>query len=93
VDHWRNGSIRSFARLGTRHRCRTRAKLWISIRTWQSPADPHCATIRHGLEQSGTLIGQNDMLIAEHALDAMLVSDNLREFDRVAGLQMEKWVR
>ncbi len=67
----------------------------LSIRALEPPADAHYAEIRHGLEQTGSLIGQNDMLIAAHALalEAVLVTDNAREFGRVAGLQVENWVR
>ena len=38
---------------------------------------------------------QNDMLIAAHALalDAILVTDNVREFKRVKGLKIENWLR
>src|SRR5579864_298724 len=45
--------------------------------------------VRADLEAKGTPIGANDILIAAHALalGAMLVTDNLREFDRVEGLQ------
>jgi tRNA(fMet)-specific endonuclease VapC len=36
-----------------------------------------------------------DMLIAAHALalDALLVTDNEREFSRVPGLKVENWLR
>jgi tRNA(fMet)-specific endonuclease VapC len=35
-----------------------------------------------------------DLLIAAHAisLDADLVTNNLKEFDRVPGLKLENWV-
>jgi len=35
------------------------------------------------------------MLIAAHALalDAILVTDNVREFKRVKGLKIENWLR
>ena len=41
-----------------------------------------------------TPIGNNDLWIAAHAraLDATLVMNNLREFERVAGLTLENWV-
>lgn len=67
----------------------------LSIRALEAPADTHYAAIRHALELGGNLIGQNDMLIAAHALalEAVLVTDNSREFERVAGLRVENWVR
>lgn len=54
----------------------------------------HYAEIRHLLMQRGTPIGNNDLWIAAHAkaLGATLVSNNLREFERVAGLRYENWV-
>lgn len=50
--------------------------------------------IRSHLEQSGTLIGNNDLWIAAHALDLelVLVTNNLREFQRIPGLKLENWV-
>jgi tRNA(fMet)-specific endonuclease VapC len=59
-----------------------------------APADAHYADIRKTLEQSGTPIGPNDLLIAAHAraLNVTLVTDNLREFSRVPGLRVENWL-
>ena len=50
--------------------------------------------IRAELEQAGTPIGANDSWIAAHALalDAILVTDNIREFSRVSGLTVENWL-
>lgn len=49
--------------------------------------------IRAGLERSGMTIGPLDMLIAAHALSlgATLVTNNEKEFRRVAGLRCENW--
>lgn len=46
------------------------------------------------LKGAGTPIGANDLWIACHALalDATLVSNNTREFERVTGLRVENWV-
>ncbi|MBW9086679.1 type II toxin-antitoxin system VapC family toxin [Rhizobium wenxiniae] len=65
------------------------------ILPWEAPADMHYASVRHGLSRSGLLIGDMDMLIAAHALslDAVLVTDNEREFSRVSGLKVENWLR
>jgi tRNA(fMet)-specific endonuclease VapC len=51
--------------------------------------------IRAELEAKGTPIGAMDLMIAAHAkaLDATLVSNNLKEFRRVSGLRTENWVR
>lgn len=58
-------------------------------------ADIHYGRLRTDLERQGTPIGGNDMLIAAHALSlgATLVTDNVREFQRVAGLEIENWLR
>ena len=50
--------------------------------------------MRAFLEQRGTPIGPNDLLIRAHArsLDLTLVTNNRREFDRMPGLKVENWV-
>lgn len=65
------------------------------ILPWEAPADMHYASVRDGLSRSGLPIGDMDMLIAAHALslDAVLVTDNEREFSRVPGLKVENWLR
>jgi tRNA(fMet)-specific endonuclease VapC len=49
--------------------------------------------IRAGLEAMGQPIGPNDLLIAAQALSQglVLVTNNLREFQRVKGLRIESW--
>ncbi|HBI22452.1 MAG TPA: VapC toxin family PIN domain ribonuclease [Legionella sp.] len=58
-------------------------------------ADRYYGKIRFNLEQQGQIIGANDLLIAAHArsLDAVLVTDNTREFARVEGLNIENWLK
>lgn len=50
--------------------------------------------IRADLERRGQSIGSLDTMIAAHALslNATLVTNNTREFQRVNGLQLENWV-
>lgn len=50
--------------------------------------------IRADLERKGTPIGPNDLLIAAHARDLgyILVTDNVREFNRVEGLTVVNWL-
>ncbi len=50
--------------------------------------------IRAVLEKRGTPIGPLDTLIAAHALslDLTLVTNNVREFERVPDLVVENWV-
>ncbi|MFL9609392.1 PIN domain-containing protein [Methylobacillus sp. Pita2] len=54
----------------------------------------HYGRIRALLERQGTPIGANDLWIAAQALaiDATLVTDNQREFQRVPGLFLENWL-
>ncbi|WP_414527057.1 type II toxin-antitoxin system VapC family toxin [Nodularia chucula] len=51
------------------------------------------ATIRAELEKQGTPIGQIDVLIAGTAvaLEAILITHNLKEFSRVPGLAIADW--
>lgn len=54
----------------------------------------HYAKIRAFLERHGTPIGANDTWIAAQALaiNAVLVTDNEREFSRGPGLVVENWL-
>ncbi|MDZ4656331.1 MAG: type II toxin-antitoxin system VapC family toxin [Bythopirellula sp.] len=51
------------------------------------------AEIRADLTRQGQLIGPNDLLIAAicRAHDVTLVTHNVSEFNRVAGLKIEDW--
>jgi len=53
----------------------------------------HYGTIRASLEESGHPIGPMDMLIAAEAraYDLIVVTDNVREFERVPNLTVENW--
>ena len=76
-----------------------RAKLELFL-AWleTAPFDQRAATaygpLRADLESRGKPIGPLDMLIAAHALalSATLVTNNVREFKRVAGLKLENWL-
>ncbi len=50
-------------------------------------------SVRTELEVAGEVIGPYDMLIAAHALSMrlVLVTDNVREFQRVKDLEIENW--
>jgi tRNA(fMet)-specific endonuclease VapC len=54
----------------------------------------HYGDVRAALQRAGTPIGNKELWIAAHALalGVPLVSNNLREFERVPGLRPESWV-
>ncbi len=64
-----------------------------------APFDDACAEhygmLRADLERAGIPIGPNYMMIAAtaRAHDAILVTANTREFQRVVGLRVEDWER
>ena len=64
------------------------------VHPWPKDASRHYASLRATLERQGQPIGNMDLLIAAHALaeNAVLVTHNGREFDRVPGLTVENWV-
>ncbi|MTJ47178.1 type II toxin-antitoxin system VapC family toxin [Dolichospermum sp. UHCC 0259] len=59
------------------------------------PIEEYYAEIRTYLEQQGTPIGGNDLLIAAHAisLNLTVITNNVREFSRVPNLQVENWLK
>jgi len=65
----------------------------LDVVSFDAQATEQYGDIRANLEQSGQVIGGNDLLIAAHALslDVTLVSNNLKEFSRVSGLRLENW--
>jgi len=67
------------------------------IPVWPLPivVAAHYGSLRADLELRGLPIGANDMWIAAHALaeDAVLVSNNIREFSRINGLKVENWMQ
>lgn len=66
----------------------------LEIKPLEAPTDQRYAELRHHLEQFGTPIGPNDMLIAAQALalDLTVVTGNVREFSRVPGLRVDNWL-
>ena len=59
----------------------------------QSSAE-HFGDIRASLLRTGQPIGPYDMMLAGHARSRglILVTNNVKEFERVAGLRIENWV-
>jgi tRNA(fMet)-specific endonuclease VapC len=66
----------------------------LSIEPLPVEAALHYGEIRQQLEALGQPIGGNDLWIAAHALamDFTLVSNNTREFQKVAKLHLENWL-
>ena len=66
----------------------------LEICPFESPADVIYGVVGVQLEEKGTPIGGNDLLIAAHALalNCTLVTNNEREFTRVEGLDLRNWL-
>lgn len=66
-----------------------------AVLAWDRAAVDASTEIRAVLAAAGTPIGSNDAAIAGHAIasGAILVTNNVREFERVPGLQYEDWVK
>lgn len=64
------------------------------ILPFDEQAAAEAARLRAHLDRQGRPIGDLDSLIAGHALalDLVLVSNNLREFERVPDLRVENWL-
>lgn len=64
-----------------------------SVMDFDARAAEHAADIKADLQRKGRLIGGNDILIAGHARSRglIVVTGNLREFERVEGLRCEDW--
>lgn len=65
----------------------------LSVLDFDAAAAEHAADIKADLQRKGQLIGGNDILIAGHARSRglVVVTGNLREFERVDGLRVEDW--
>jgi tRNA(fMet)-specific endonuclease VapC len=66
----------------------------LEVLAYGPKAAQHYGSIRATLEKLGTPIGINDLHIAGHARSEglTLVSNNLREFERVPALQLVNWI-
>ena len=66
----------------------------LEILPYGDKAAAHYGDIRATLERQGKTIGVNDLHIAAHARSEglVLVTNNLKEFERVAGLRTENWL-
>jgi tRNA(fMet)-specific endonuclease VapC len=66
----------------------------LEVLPYENTAASHYGDIRTNLEKKGIVIGVNDIHIAAHARSEglVLVSNNVREFERVEGLRLENWI-
>jgi tRNA(fMet)-specific endonuclease VapC len=66
----------------------------LEILPYSDKASAHYGEIRACLERQGKSIGVNDLHIAAHARSEgfVIVTNNRKEFDRVAGLRIENWL-
>lgn len=66
----------------------------LEVLDYSNKSAAHYGDIRATLEKAGETIGVNDLQIAAHARSEglILVTNNLREFERVSGLRTENWI-
>lgn len=66
----------------------------LNVLPYGMKAAQHYGQIRAALEKLGQPIGVNDLHIAGHARSEglTLITNNLREFERVPGLLLDNWV-
>ncbi|MCH8135565.1 MAG: tRNA(fMet)-specific endonuclease VapC [Proteobacteria bacterium] len=66
----------------------------LAVLEYGNKAAAHYGNIRAALECSGMPIGVNDIHIAGHARSEglTLVTNNMKEFERVEALRLENWV-
>ena len=66
----------------------------LTVLEYGNKAAAHYGDIRAMLERKGIPIGVNDLHIAGHARSEglTLVTNNLKEFERVEALRLENWV-
>lgn len=66
----------------------------LEVLPYAAKAAQHYGSIRSALEKAGQPIGVNDLHIAAHSRSEglTLVTNNLKEFERVPGLLLANWV-
>ena len=65
----------------------------LDVAEYDTSAAQYYGKLRADLERKGKIIGGNDLLIASHALalSTILVTNNVKEFSRIHGLEVENW--
>lgn len=66
----------------------------LEVLNYDTHAAAHSGQLRAELAKAGTPVGPYNQMIAGHAraLGLVLVTNNLREFQRVPGLRVEDWL-
>jgi tRNA(fMet)-specific endonuclease VapC len=69
--------------------------LHLAVLDWPQDAAKHYAVIRADLKKRGAQMGAADLMIAAHAqaIDAIVVTNNVKDFGRVKGLEIENWTK
>ena len=69
--------------------------LHLAVLDWPQDAAKHYAEIRADLKKRGAQLGAADLMIAAHAraMSAIVVTNNLKDFERVKGLAVENWTK
>lgn len=69
--------------------------LYLAVLPWPQEAAQHYAEIRLDLKKRGAQLGAADLMIAAHArsMDAIMVTNNTKDFSRVRGMQVENWTK
>lgn len=67
--------------------------LHLAVLDWPQDAAKHYAEIRADLKKRGAQIGAADLMIAAHAraMGATVVTNNVKDFERVKGLEVQNW--
>jgi tRNA(fMet)-specific endonuclease VapC len=66
----------------------------LDVLPFEAKAAAHYGQVRAELERAGTPCGPHDIQIGGHARSEglIIVTDNIREFDRMPGIRAENWV-
>ena len=69
--------------------------LHLAVLDWPQDAAKHYAEIRADLKKRGAQIGAAELMIAAHAraMGAIVVTNNVKDFERVKGLVVENWTK
>ena len=69
--------------------------LHLAVLDWPQDAAKHYAEIRTDLKKRGAQLGAADLMIASHAraMGAIVVTNNVKDFQRVKGLEVENWTK